>query len=62
MHSIQRSPRVYKPYLYTSQLKLEVCRYIVMRKDGKVHFEAYNGTGFAYNNNSITHYYLPRIA
>lgn len=62
MHRIQRSPRVYAPYIYTSQSKLEVGRYLVMRKDGKVHFEQYNGTGFAYNNNSITHYYLPRIA
>lgn len=28
-------------------------RYLVMRKDGKVHFENYNGSGWAYNGKSI---------
>lgn len=30
-----------------------VGQYLVCRKDGKVHFENWNGTGFAYNDNSI---------
>lgn len=51
---------VYKPVEYNKQ-RIEIGRYIVVRKDGKVHFEMYNGTGFAYNNNSITHYYLPKL-
>lgn len=35
---------------------LNVGKYLVQRKDGKIHFEKYNGTGFAYNNNVVTHY------
>jgi len=31
-------------------------RYLVMRKDGKVHWEVWNGSGWAYNENSITHW------
>lgn len=45
---------------YTKQ-KLEYGKYLVIRKDGKVHFEVYNGTGWAYNENSITHFYLPKV-
>ena len=36
-------------------------KYIVVRKDGKIHFETWNGTGWAYNQNSITHFYKPAI-
>jgi hypothetical protein len=28
-------------------------RYIVCRKDGKIHFETWNGTGWAYNHKEI---------
>ena len=45
---------------YTGQ-KIPYGKYIVVRKDGKIHFEIYNGTGWAYNNNSITHFYLPAV-
>lgn len=31
-------------------------RYFVHRKDGKVHWEVWNGSGWAYNNNVITHW------
>lgn len=31
-------------------------KYFVHRKDGKVHWETWNGSGFAYNNNVITHW------
>lgn len=41
--------------------KIEYGKYLVVRKDGKIHFEVYNGTGWAYNENSITHFYLPKI-
>jgi hypothetical protein len=41
--------------------KLEYGKYLIVRKDGKIHFEVYNGTGFAYNDNSIVFYYLPKI-
>ena len=44
---------------YTGQ-KLEYGKYLVVR-DGKIHFEVYNGTGWAYNNKSITHFYLPKV-
>lgn len=37
-------------------------RYLVIRKDGKRHFEIFNGTGWAYNNNSIVAYYEPKIS
>lgn len=36
-------------------------RYLVVRKDGKKHLETFNGTGWAYNDNSIVYYYLPKI-
>jgi hypothetical protein len=28
-------------------------KYLVCRKDGKIHWETWNGCGFAYNNNEI---------
>ena len=28
-------------------------KYLIERKDGKIHWETYNGTGFAYNNTVI---------
>lgn len=34
----------------------EVEKYFVHRKDGKIHWETWNGSGFAYNDNVITHY------
>lgn len=37
-------------------------RYLVVRKDGKVHLETFNGTGWAYNDNSIVVFYLPKIS
>lgn len=40
---------------------IETGRYLVVRKDGKKHLETFNGTGWAYNNNSIVAYYLPKI-
>jgi hypothetical protein len=53
----------YVPIKYdkTPKLELEVGEYLVVRKDGKIHFERYNGTGFAYNNDTIVAYYLPKI-
>ena len=53
-------PPIYTPYPYTGQ-KLECGKYLVMRKDGKTHFEVWNGTGWAYNEKVITHYYLPIV-
>lgn len=44
-----------------SKQKLEYGKYLVMRKDGKIHFEYFNGTGWAYNDNVITHFYLPKV-
>lgn len=35
-------------------------RYLVQRKDGKVHFETWNGSGWAYNESSIK-YFQPII-
>jgi hypothetical protein len=51
----------YKPHVYTKEISLEYGQYLVVRKDGKVHLETYNGTGFAYNNDTIVVYYLPKI-
>lgn len=31
-------------------------KYFVCRKDGKVHWEQWNGSGWAYNGNVITHW------
>ena len=36
--------------------KIPCDKYLVQRKDGKIHFEDYNGTGWAYNDKVITHY------
>lgn len=41
--------------------KLEYGKYLVVREDGKIHFEIYNGTGWAYNHKVITHYYTPAV-
>ena len=54
-------PETLVPYLYIKQ-GLEIGKYLVVRKDGKIHLEMYNGTGFAYNDNSIKYVYLPKIA
>jgi hypothetical protein len=50
-------------YLDTPEHKstIEYGKYLVVRKDGKKHFETFNGTSWAYNNNSIIAYYLPKI-
>jgi hypothetical protein len=32
-------------------------KYLVHRKDGKIHWETWNGIGFAYNDNVITHWH-----
>lgn len=45
---------------YTGQ-SIPYGKYIVIRKDGKIHFEVYNGIGWAYNEKSITHFYLPAV-
>lgn len=45
---------------YTGQ-SLPYGKYLVVRKDGKIHFEVYNGSGWAYNGINITHFYLPAI-
>lgn len=40
----------------------EYGKHIVIRKDGKCHFEVWNNTSWAYNNNSIIAFYLPKIS
>jgi hypothetical protein len=54
-----------KPIKYTRSIEqketIEYGRYLVVRKDGKKHLETFNGTGWAYNDNSIIAYYLPKI-
>lgn len=37
-------------------LPKEYDKYFVCRKDGKVHWETWNGSGWAYNHESITHW------
>jgi hypothetical protein len=37
---------------------IEYGKYLVCRKDGKIHFETWNGTGWAYNHNEIRFYAL----
>lgn len=63
--SNQQKIKTYTPhkYLNTPEQRhyIEVGRYIVVRKDGNVHFEKFNGSGWAYNNNSIDYFYLPKI-
>jgi hypothetical protein len=53
------------PVRYTGTLEqraeIEYGRYLVVRKDGKKHLETFNGTGWAYNNNSIAAFYMPKI-
>jgi len=34
----------------------EYGKYLVVRKDGKIHWETWNMSGWAYNNNSIVKY------
>jgi len=44
--------KVYNPYTRPPRYD----KYFVCRKDGKVHWETWNGTGWAYNGEVITHY------
>lgn len=44
---------IWTPYF---KQELTVGKKLVQRKDGKIHLEMYNGTGFAYNNNVIVAY------
>ena len=46
------------PYDYSNQKThpTKYGKYFVHRKDGKTHWETWNGTGWAYNNNMITFY------
>jgi len=57
---------IMKPIEYFNTVEqrklIEYGRYLVMRKDGKMHLETFNGTGWAYNNNSIIYFYVPKIA
>ncbi len=59
------TPEILTPieYFNTPEHKEKIAygRYLVVRKDGKTHLETFNGTGWAYNNNSISYYYLPKI-
>lgn len=54
------APAELKLTQFTGQ-KLDYGRYLVVRKDGKMHLETYNGTGWAYNHTSIVSFYLPMI-
>ncbi len=53
------SPDQFTKHEFKGQ-KLPYGKYIVVRA-GKIHFETYNGTGWAYNHKTITHFYLPKI-
>lgn len=35
---------------------IEAGKYLVIRKDGKVHWERWNGSGWAYNHNEIRYW------
>ena len=43
---------------YESIKPLIYGKYIVCRKDGKIHWETWNGTGWAYNNNEIRYWLI----
>lgn len=51
-------------YIDTPEHKntIEYGKYLVIRKDGKKHFETWNNTGWAYNHKIIEYYYLPKIS
>jgi hypothetical protein len=36
-------------------------KYFVQRKDGKIHWETWNGAGWAYNENVITHWAIIKL-
>lgn len=55
------TPQDYHIATKDSTKNLQYGKYLVVRKDGKVHIETWNGTGWAYNNDSIVAYYLPKI-
>lgn len=45
------------PLKYPENKPVFARKYLVVRKDGKTHFEMWNGTGWAYNGNCILAYY-----
>jgi len=36
----------------------EPSKYLICRKDGKIHWETWNGSGWAYNHNEIKYWAL----
>lgn len=44
------------PYDRETSHPTEYGKYFVRRKDGKIHWETWNGSGWAYNGNVITHF------
>lgn len=46
----------YDPTDWEAKRNIKPARYMVYRKDGKMHWETFNGTGWAYNEKVITHY------
>ena len=41
---------------YPENKPTEYGKYFICRKDGKIHWETWNTSGFAYNNSVITHW------
>lgn len=41
---------------WKAKAKIRYGKYFVHRQDGKMHWETFNGTGWAYNDSVITHY------
>jgi len=55
-------PISYNKDNWDAKKEIEYGTYLVVRKDGKTHLETFNGSGWAYNENSIEYYYLPKIS
>lgn len=58
-------PETLVPYEYNGSLgqreSIEYGKYLVVRKDGLKYIEVFNGSSWAYNDNTILFFYLPKL-
>jgi hypothetical protein len=58
MNKQQECPTQWIKYIHSEEQNRpeKYGKHFVHRKDGKMHYETWNGTGWAYNGNVITHF------
>ena len=55
---VKRTVGEWLEYDPSNKTNISCAKYLVCRSDGKIHFESFNGTGWAYNDKVIKYYAL----